>query len=234
MTETSPEQPAEHTTEVHPSESDAAGPHPNAEPDGEASGPDEQAPPWEPPLSGSEVEHLRGALTRLRTTFRWKADGLDEAGLHARISTSDLSLASLLKHLACVEDEKFGMGLSGAGYGPPWARMPDYQGSPHEYVFDTEGWSPEALYQAWDDAVRRSEQRLDAALGQDDLGQRIEMGRDAGLVVSLRRLLYDLLEEYGRHTGHADLLREAVDGRTGEDPPDGWRAQSGDSPVGYR
>jgi hypothetical protein len=42
--------------------------------------------------------------------------------------------------------------------------------------------------------------------------------------VSLRRLLCDLIEEYGRHTGHADLLREAVDGLVGEDPPAGWRA----------
>jgi hypothetical protein len=37
----------------------------------------------------------------------------------------------------------------------------------------------------------------------------------------------DLVEEYGRHTGHADLLREAVDGRVGEDPPAGWRPESG-------
>jgi hypothetical protein len=36
-----------------------------------------------------------------------------------------------------------------------------------------------------------------------------------------------MLEEYGRHTGHADMLREAVDGVTGEDPPDGWRPKSG-------
>jgi hypothetical protein len=40
------------------------------------------------------------------------------------------------------------------------------------------------------------------------------------------RLLCDLIEEYGRHTGHADLLREAVDGRVGEDPPPGWRPES--------
>jgi hypothetical protein len=44
---------------------------------------------------------------------------------------------------------------------------------------------------------------------------------------SLRRLVCDLIEEYGRHTGHADLLREAVDGRVGEDPPPGWQARSG-------
>lgn len=40
---------------------------------------------------------------------------------------------------------------------------------------------------------------------------------------NLRRLVCDLLEEYGRHTGHADLLREAVDGRTGEDPDEDWQ-----------
>ena len=44
-----------------------------------------------------------------------------------------------------------------------------------------------------------------------------------GRQASLRRLLCDLIEEYGRHTGHADLLREAVDGLVGEDPPAGWR-----------
>ena len=44
-----------------------------------------------------------------------------------------------------------------------------------------------------------------------------------GQAASLRRLLFDIVEEYGRHTGHADLLREAVDGRVGEDPPPGWR-----------
>ena len=189
-------------------------------------------PPWEPPMSGTEVEHLRGSLTRLRTTFRWKADGLDLDGLAHTVGTSELTLGKLLKHLACVEDEKFGQALSGAGYGPPWAGMPEFGGPPHEYVFATDGLQPEELYRMWDDAVRRSEQRLDSALSDDGLGQRIALGSDDGLVVSLRRLLFDLLEEYGRHTGHADLLREAVDGRVGEDPPEGWHAESGSSPVG--
>ena len=44
--------------------------------------------PWEPPLAGTEVEHLVGALERLRTTFRWKADGLDATGLRTRIGAS--------------------------------------------------------------------------------------------------------------------------------------------------
>ena len=65
----------------------------------------EPDPPWEPPLAGTEVEHLLGALDRLRTTFRWKADGLDAAGLQARIGASALTIGGLLKHLASVEDD---------------------------------------------------------------------------------------------------------------------------------
>ena len=188
--------------------------------------------PWEPPLSGTEVEHLLGSLTRLRTTFRWKADGLDLDDLSRTVGASELTLGKLLKHLACVEDEKFGIALSGAAYGPPWAEMPGFDGSPHEYVFSTEGLTPEDLYRLWDDAVRRSDERLRDALAADDLAQRVALGSEADLTVSLRRLLFDLLEEYGRHTGHADLLREAVDGRVGEDPPDGWHPVSGSGSSG--
>jgi hypothetical protein len=194
----------------------------------------ESTTPWEPPFAGTEVEALRGSLTRLRTTFRWKADGLGLDGLTRTVGASDLTLANLLKHLACVEDEKFGQALSGAPYGPPWAGMADFDGSPHEYGFAVDGLAADDLYALWDDAVRRSEERLDAALAGDDLGQRVALGADDGFVVNLRRLLHDLVEEYGRHTGHADLLREAVDGRVGEDPPDGWVAASGTSPVGVQ
>lgn len=188
--------------------------------------------PWEPPTNADEVAHLRGALNRLRTTFRWKADGLELADLSRRVGASELSLGSLLKHLACVEDEKFGPALSGAPYGPPWAGMETYEGHPREYGFDLDAMSAAELYRGWDEAVRRSEERLDAALAGGDLGQRVALGADEGWEVSLRRLLFDLLEEYGRHTGHADLIREAIDGRVGEDPPDGWGAESGRSPVG--
>jgi hypothetical protein len=55
--------------------------------------------PWEPPLAGSEVAQVIGALERLRTTFRWKVDGLDAAGLQTRIGASELTLGGLLKHL---------------------------------------------------------------------------------------------------------------------------------------
>src|SRR5205085_61394 len=61
-------------------------------------------PPWEPPLSGTEAEHVLGALDRLRWTFRFKADDLDAAGLAATVGASSLTLGGLLKHLAVQED----------------------------------------------------------------------------------------------------------------------------------
>ncbi len=146
----------------------------------------DEMPPWEPPFDGTEVEHLLGALDRQRATFRWKVDGLDDDALARTVGASSLTLGGLMKHLACVEDEKWGPNLSGAG-------------------------------------VARSRQRLADAVDAGGLDQQVALGADQGVVVSLRRLVVDLLEEYARHTGHADLLREAVDGRVGEDPPPDWR-----------
>ena len=81
--------------------------------------------PWEPPLAGTEVEHLVGALDRLRATFRWKADGLDHSGLQVRVGASALTLGGLLKHLAAVEDYTFTRKLRGEPLGAPWE---DYEG----------------------------------------------------------------------------------------------------------
>lgn len=183
----------------------------------------DEMPPWEPPFSGDETAHLLGALERQRATFRWKADGLDEAGLSTRVGSSALTLGGLLKHLACCEDEIFGAKLSGASYGPPWAGMATYDGPPEAYTFDIAGLDPADLYHTWDESVARSRERIAGALAGGGLEQQVALGADQGFVVSLRRLLFDLLEEYGRHTGHADLLREHVDGRVGEDPPPDWR-----------
>ncbi|WP_420114048.1 DUF664 domain-containing protein [Pseudactinotalea sp.] len=182
----------------------------------------DQMPAWEPPFDGSEVEHLLGALERQRATFRWKADGLDEEALARSVAASSLTLGGLLKHLACVEDEKWGPNLDGAPYGPPWAGMSDYSGEPKDYTFDTSGLSAAQLYAMWDSSITRSRTRIAAAIAAGGLEQQVAMGADQGFVVSLRRLLYDLVEEYGRHTGHADLIREAIDGRVGEDPPADW------------
>ncbi|MEN3361616.1 MAG: hypothetical protein V7637_5598 [Mycobacteriales bacterium] len=180
--------------------------------------------PWEPPFAGTEVEHLVGALDRLRTTFRWKADDLDAAGLRSRIGASSLTLGGLLKHLARAEDQMFRGKLSGAQVSAPWDTAP-WDADPDWDFTSAADDTPERLYAIWDGTIARSRATLDAALADGGLDQLVHPWPD-GSRPSLRRLVCDLIEEYGRHTGHADLLREAVDGRVGEDPPAGWRPKS--------
>lgn len=177
--------------------------------------------PWEPPLAGSEVEHLTGALERLRATFRWKADDLDAAGLRTCVGASSLTLGGLLKHLAAVEDFVFTVKLHGEPLGEPW--HPEEWDDPWEWPFTSANDdTPEDLYALYDGAVERSRQRLLAVLAAGGLDQLVHAGDTELGHASLRRLLCDLIEEYGRHAGHADLIREGVDGRIGEDPPPGW------------
>ncbi|MGZ4498770.1 MAG: mycothiol transferase [Nocardioides sp.] len=177
--------------------------------------------PWEPPIAGTEVEQLLGALDRLRTTFRWKAGHLDAAGLQARVGASTMTLGGLLKHLALVEDYMFTVKMRGEPVGAPWEGTPwDVD---DDWVFTSAAeQTPEELYALFDAAVERARQRVGAALAGGGLDQKVHVGI-GDEHASLRRLLFDMVEEYGRHTGHADLLRESVDGVVGEDPPDGWR-----------
>lgn len=181
--------------------------------------------PWEPPLAGTEAEHLAGALDRMRITFRWKADDLDAAGLNVRIASSSLSLGGLLKHLAHCEEQIFFGKFSGTPEGPPWDSV-DFNADPDWEFNSAADDSPDYLYVLYDDAVARSQARLAEALTDGGLDQPAHISWPDGSHPSLRRLVCDLIEEYGRHTGHADLLREAVDGRVGEDPPARWRRVS--------
>lgn len=181
-----------------------------------------EAPPWEPPFAGTEPEHLVGALDRLRTTFRWKTDGLDTAGLQTSIGASSLTLGGLLKHLAAQEDYVSTTKLSGEPLGAPWDTTGGEGDNDWEFASAADD-TPDELYALWDGAVERSRARFYAALADGGPDQLVHASWQDGRHASLRRLLCDLIEEYGRHTGPADLIREAVDGRVGEDPPAGWR-----------
>jgi hypothetical protein len=181
--------------------------------------------PWEPLLAGGEVDALLGALDRQRWTFRWKADGLDATGLRTTVGVSSLSLGGLLKHLAANEDFKFGVKLSGAPMDEVWNDNGWDGDDDWEFTSSAQD-SPEHLYALYDGAVARARSRVETALATGGLDQLVEATDPDGNHANLRRLLFDMLEEYGRHTGHADLLREAVDGRVGEDPPAGWHPQA--------
>ncbi|HEU0286988.1 MAG TPA: DUF664 domain-containing protein [Nocardioidaceae bacterium] len=179
-------------------------------------------PPWEPPLAGTEAEQLIGALERMRATFRFKVDGLDAAGLRTQLPTSSLTLAGLIKHLAVQEDYASTVKLTGDPLGPPWDDN-GWDGDDDWEINSAVNDPPELLYAFWDDAIARSRARWDAAIADGGLDQRAHVSAPNGHHASRRRVLVDLLEEYCRHTGHADLLREAVDGRVGEDPPIDWQ-----------
>jgi hypothetical protein len=178
--------------------------------------------PWEPPFAGTEAEQLLGAIDRQRATFRWKAADLGAEGLRARVGVSTLTLGGLLKHLALQEDHTSAAKLSGSPLGEPWASA-DWEDDPDWELTSAATDSPDELYALYDAAVLRSRARFDAALADGGPEQFVRVALPDGRRVNLRRLLCDLIEEYGRHTGHADLLREAVDGRTGEDPPRDWQ-----------
>ena len=127
-------------------------------------------PPWEPPFAGTETQHLVGALDRLRTTFRWKADGLDAAGLRTRIGASTLTLGGLLKHLAAVRGlHVHGQAAAASPIGAPWDAT-GWDGS-NDWEFDSAADdAPAELYALYDGAVERARART-AALAAGGLDQ---------------------------------------------------------------
>jgi hypothetical protein len=179
---------------------------------------DKQSRP-EPPLAGDETATLLGSLERQRATLAWKCGGLDAAGLQARLPTSSITLGGLLKHLAHDEDDYFSWRLFGRDPGPPWNAV-DWDADPDWDFRSAAEDTPEELYALWQAAVARSRAAATEALAKGGLEQLVAGITDEhGESPSLRRILIDLIEEYARHVGHADLIRESVDGLVGEDPP---------------
>jgi len=173
-----------------------------------------------PPAAGDEAATLQGSLERQRATFAWKVGGLDDKGLAAKVGASALTLGGLIKHLAFVEDLKFTTMLLGQDLVAPWNAV-DWENDADWPWYSAAEDSPAALYRLWHDAVGRSRASIARAVTQGGLGVRIKwgFGGDPDNALSLRRLLVDIIEEYARHVGHADLIRETIDGRVGEDPP---------------
>lgn len=170
----------------------------------------------EPPIAGDDTRTMLGSLERQRATFAWKCSGVDREGLQATVGASNLTLGGLLLHLALVEDLYFSARLGGANMHELW---PDADFDDPDWEWHAAaGRAPGALLADWQQAVRRSRAVLDELLATGDLDQ-IARYSPWDSPPSVRRVLADLVEEYARHTGHADLIREAVDGVTGEDPP---------------
>jgi hypothetical protein len=166
----------------------------------------------------AEAETMLAVLERNRRTFGWKTGGLDRAGLAATTAASSMTLGGLIKHMALVEVDWLVVKLAGQPYGPPWDGV-DFDADPDwEWRTGAQD-APEEVYALWRSAVQRSRDVVAAVLHDGDLDAAARFtGRD-GRAASVREMLLDMIEEYARHTGHADLLRESVDGLVGENPP---------------
>jgi hypothetical protein len=162
--------------------------------------------PTEPPLAGDELDTLIGSLERTRRTLAWKCGDLDAAAMARRIGASAITLGGLVRHLTVVEAEVFAWKLH------------------DEDIDSTEGggwaWSVDddvdELWRQWHAAVARSRELIAAAVADGGLDRSRGHEFEGWGTPSLRRLMIDMIEEYARHTGHADLIREAIDGQTGE------------------
>lgn len=175
---------------------------------------DEQGRP-EPPLAADETATLVGFLEFQRATLAWKCSGLDAADLSATVNGSPMTLGGLLKHLAYVETDWFSRSLHGQEWQPPWNTV-DWKVDPDWEWRTAAQDSPEQLHALWQDAVTRSRVLLADALADGGLDQLAQRSWSDGRAPNLRWILCHMIEEYARHNGHADLLRESVDGLTGE------------------
>ncbi|MFC7546843.1 DinB family protein [Plantactinospora sp. GCM10030261] len=167
--------------------------------------------------AGDETQTLLSTLDRIRATFAWKCGGLDAAGTAARLGPSTITLGGLLKHLALVEDHYFSHLLLGRPYGPPWNPEYDDTVPDWEWVSAADD-TPEELLALWRAAVARSGAAVAEALADGGLDRLADLPAHGDTRLNLRRIMADMIEEYARHTGHADLIRESVDGLVGEDP----------------
>lgn len=162
-------------------------------------------------MQADEVATLRGFLDYFRATLLRQVDDLTDGELATRLAPSTMTLGGMLKHLAYVEHWWFREVLAGAEPRPPWKHV-DWEAEPDWDWHSARTQTGDALVRLLLDSIEESDRRLDEALatgGLDQLAARARHGRRP----SLRWILVHMVEEYARHCGHADLIRESLDGK---------------------
>lgn len=178
----------------------------------------DRIPRTDPPQVADEITTLRSYVAFYRATIRRQCEGLTPEQLRTPLPPSTMTLAGMLKHLAYVEDVWFNVRLAGNEPAPPWDTVDwaaDDDWDWHSALDDT----PEQLTSVFDGAVAVSERILDQVLAEAPPSgagalDRIAVRAGRRGPISLRWILVHMVEEYSRHAGHADLLREALDGAT--------------------
>jgi hypothetical protein len=161
----------------------------------------------EPPAVGGERETLSAFLDWHRETFALKCAGVDDRRLSEKgVPPSGLSLHGLLRHLAAVERWWFAVQFAGDDL-----PMLYYSDADPDQDFDSLDGDVAETFAVWEAECRRSREIVARASSLDETGVR----RRNGEPFSLRWALVHMIAEYARHNGHADLLRERIDGVTG-------------------
>ncbi|MGV9263211.1 DinB family protein [Kitasatospora sp. NPDC003701] len=160
-----------------------------------------------PPLTGGEREMLRAFLDFHRATLAVKCEGLTEEQLRLRSSPpSTLSLLGLVRHMAEVERTWFRRVIGKEDVPLVWSPEGDFQ-----VAYDAGDADRGEAFAAWAAEVEHARRIEREAPSLDVTGHMAKWGED----VSLRLVMLHLIHEYARHNGHADFLREAIDGSTG-------------------
>ena len=160
-----------------------------------------------PPSFGTEREMLRGFLDYHRATLAMKCDGLADAELRQRsMPPSTLSLLALVRHMAEVERAWFRRVFEDNDAPMVWSEEIDFQAA-----YDASASTRAEAFAAWEAEAENSRRIELEAESLDLAGHQPRWGED----VSLRMVMMHVLLEYGRHNGHADFLREGVDGTVG-------------------
>ncbi|WP_173082115.1 DinB family protein [Phytohabitans rumicis] len=161
----------------------------------------------DPPRVGGEREMLRAFLDYHRATLAWKCDGLSDEQLRRRsMPPSTLSLLGLVRHMAEVERTWFRRVIDGEDVPLVWSAEGDFQ-----MAYEAGTATRSEAFDAWQAEVERSRRIERSAQSLDVTGYQARWGED----VSLRFVMLHLIHEYARHNGHADFLREGVDGTVG-------------------
>jgi uncharacterized damage-inducible protein DinB len=169
----------------------------------------------EAPLHGSEVAILRGSLTYQRDTLRWKCSGLTQDQLTQPLPPSNMTLGGVMKHLAFVESQWFDHHFRDVGFASPFDSI-DWDADDDWEFHSAQHDSPQGLRALFDESVRRADSVVDDALTRGGLEEvSVRVSPHTGETFTLRWILVHMIEEYCRHNGHADLIRESIDGQTG-------------------
>lgn len=160
-----------------------------------------------PPLIGGEREMLRAFLDYHRATLAMKCDGLSDGDLRRQsMPPSALSLLGLVRHMAEVERTWFRRVINGEDIPLVWSDKGDFQAA-----YDANAATRSEAFGAWRAEVDHARRIEKEAESLEVTGHQPRWGED----VSLRLVMLHLIHEYARHNGHADFLREGIDGTVG-------------------